>query len=300
MDGTGGETQQAVGGRGSGRRRSTRRAMLRGLAATGLLTFSGGTALAVFGERHHPVVRHVSLPLPSLPRELDGLRICHLSDLHRNRWVSEEFIRGAAQMANGLEPDLTVITGDFISGGSHYGPTAARALAGLAARHGVFGVLGNHDLSSGDPDGLREQLLASGVRVLVNSSVPLRHQGREFRLCGVDDPRRGKADLPAALQDGEAGDFRILLCHVPDFADESAASGVPLQLSGHSHGGQVVLPGGIRPVLPEGGRKYPAGLYQVAGSGTRLFTNTGLGVMSLPIRLNCPPEISLLTLRRGA
>lgn len=281
-------------------KRLSRRKVLRGLAGVGVLSLGAGAALSAFGERHHPVVRRVSIPLPTLPVELDGLRICQLSDLHRNRWVSEAFIRGAVETANSLKAELTVITGDFISGGRHYGASAVRALEAIRAPLGVFGVLGNHDISAGDPDGLRAQLERAGVRMLVNASAAVRRRGGELRLCGVDDPRSGEPDLEAALQDGPGNAFRVLLCHVPDFADETSLYGVPLQLSGHSHGGQIVLPGGMRPVLPGGGQKYPAGLYHLAGTETRIFTNTGLGVIGVPIRVNCPPEISLITLRRSA
>jgi uncharacterized protein len=137
------------------------------------------------------------------------------------------------------------------------------------------------------------------VRMLTNRSARISTRGVDWWLCGVDDIWSGKPDLGAALRDVPGGAFRVLLAHEPDFADEAARHGVPLQLSGHTHGGQVLLPGRKPLVTPEHGRKYTVGLQRAAGSDTWVYTNVGLGVTGIPIRINCPPEITLLTLERA-
>jgi predicted MPP superfamily phosphohydrolase len=129
--------------------------------------------------------------------------------------------------------------------------------------------------------------------------VPIRVRGTEWYLCGTDDARARRYDLEATLRGVPAGAFRVLLCHEPDMADEAAKRGIPLQLSGHSHGGQVALPRLGPLILPRLGRRYPRGLEQVPGSRTKVFTSLGVGVVGPPIRLGCPPEVALLTLTRA-
>jgi predicted MPP superfamily phosphohydrolase len=172
-------------------------------------------------------------------------------------------------------------------------------LAGLRARHGVYAVLGNHDYWCGDPEAVTDSLKRAGVQVLVNRSARLSTRGVEWSLAGVDDVWGGKPDLDKALQDLPPNSFHLLLCHAPDFADKAAERGVPLQLSGHSHGGQVRVPGVGALVLPKYGRRYASGLQRLAAGTTQVYTNVGLGVIFPPLRVNCPPEITLLTLTRA-
>ena len=250
-------------------------------------------------ECWRPRVRRVTVPLPSLPAGLDGFRICQLSDIHRGPIVSKAFVRECVALARPLNADLIVVTGDFISDSSRYAPSCAAALSGLRAPYGVFGVMGNHDYWNEDPGAVHDAIESAGVRFLTNRSHRITARGADWWLCGVDDLWSGSTDLDRAMEDVPEDAFRILLCHEPDFADTAAASRIPLQLSGHSHGGQVRLSSGGALHLPRFGRKYPAGLQRVAGTESLVCTNVGLGVTTLPLRLNCPPEVTLLTLKKA-
>ena len=279
--------------------RETRRHFLRRAAVGGAALMAGGSWTVLSGGKR-PRISRLTVRLPDLPLPLDGFTICQLSDLHRGPLVPAEHLQHWVRLAMSLEADLIVITGDFVSVSARYAPSCAAALAPLRARYGVFGVLGNHDYWTGDAEGVRAALTRAGVQVLMNGSVRLNVNGVEWWLCGIDDVWSGSPDLDAALREVPEGAFHILLCHEPDFADTAAARNVPLQLSGHSHGGQVRLPLVGAPLLPYLGQKYPWGLQRVANSGTLVYTNVGLGVSFPPIRFNSPPEITLLTLKRGS
>ena len=237
------------------------------------------------------------------PERLEGFTIALLSDFHYDPHFSVHPIATAIGMANDLRPDLIALTGDFVSmpWAGDPQPAAAAAepcahlLRNLHAPFGLWAVLGNHDAFS-DPDRVTGALQAAGIQVLINQSVPIENNGARFWLSGVDDVLGSSADLDTTLHDVPTEEATVLLAHEPDYADRAKRYPVDLQLSGHSHGGQVVLPL-IRPLyLPELARKYIAGLYQVGG--LTLYTNRGIGTVGIPVRWNCPPEITLLTLRR--
>lgn len=278
----------------------SRRTLLRRAAWGGGATLGVGAVGTAFNERFHPRVRRVTVTLPTLPLALQGFTICQLSDLHLGPHVRVEYLRRCVEMAKSLKADLVALTGDYLSG---YDPRDIHAcgtpLEGLQARHGVYAVLGNHDYWCGDPEAVSASLRSAGAEVLVNRAVRITTQGTEWWLSGLDDLWGGKPDLDRTVQDVPAGAFNLLLCHAPDFADQAAKRAVPLQLSGHSHGGQVRAPGIGAFILPKYGRRYPAGLQRVQGAATQVYTNVGVGVIFPPIRLNCPPEITLLTLSRA-
>ncbi len=195
-----------------------------------------------------------------------------------------------------LGADVIVVTGDFVSRVTHDEPDmVVQALARLSAREGVYAVLGNHDWWE---NGLlvADCVRRAGVTLLQNRNVPLRRGGQTLYLAGIDDVWVARHDLPAALDDVPMSAKAILLAHEPDYADLAAHDQrVLLQLSGHSHGGQVCLPGYGGIVFPPWARKYSRGCYTV-GRMT-VYTNRGLGMVSLPLRFACRPEITLLTLR---
>jgi predicted MPP superfamily phosphohydrolase len=157
----------------------------------------------------------------------------------------------------------------------------------------MFAVLGNHDVNS-DHRWITEIIEAHDIPVLRNRAVPIENGNARLWLAGLDDVLEGSPDLGATLRE-VPNETIILLAHEPDFADEAARYPVDLQLSGHSHGGQVWLPGIGAPWLPPLGREYPRGLRRIGN--LTLYTNIGLGTIRLPVRLNCPPEITILTLR---
>lgn len=259
-------------------------------------------------EPDHPRLERVEIRLEKLPSSLDGFTIAQLSDFHYDPYFSITPIQAAIRMVNELKPDLIALTGDFVTmplfeSRRHLNRQAhaaadpcAELLRYLGAPHGVFAVLGNHDNSYG-PEGVTESLQARGISVLRNRCVAIEKDGRRFWLAGVEDVLGWKADLNKALRGVASGEATVLLCHEPDFADVACRHDIGLQISGHSHGGQVRLPVAGALYLPPLGKKYPWGLRRLGSM--QLYTNCGIGTVNLPIRLNCPPEVTLFTLRSG-
>lgn len=279
----------------TGQKLSRRAFLRRGAWGTSSL-FGGGALLSTFGERNWPRVYRVTVPIPGLPAPLAGLRICQLSDLHRGFLVSEDYLRRAVALAKALPADLTVVTGDFITDSARYAASAAAVVSELRSPLGVYGVLGNHDYWNEDPGQVIARLRGSSMRLLINQSVRLRTRGVDWWLCGADDGWSGAPDLDRTVQDVPESAFKVLLWHEPDLADRTAPYRFALQLSGHTHGGQCLLPNGRPMVTPRYGNKYVAGLRRADQTGAWVYTNVGLGVLWPPIRLNCAPEITLLTL----
>jgi uncharacterized protein len=275
---------------------------------TGGLTVAGTAILGTAGfvESNRPQVTRIEIRLRGLPPDFDGFTIAQLSDFHYEDHFSIVPIRKGVEMVNGLHPDLIVLTGDFVtvpmldyrrSTAYRFARNArpcAELLSQLRAPAGVFAVLGNHDGSS-DPVFIVNSLQSHGIPVLVNRSLSIERGRSRIWLAGIDDVLEGRPDLGAALRQVPAGEVTILLAHEPDFADEVVFAPVDLQLAGHSHGGQIWVPGIGAPWLPQMARKYPRGLYQVGKLA--LYTNLGLGTIRIPVRLNCPPEVTLITLR---
>ena len=275
----------------------TRRAFVRGMVAT-TAAGAGTIGYAAWLEPEWLAVERVEVEVAGLPAALDGLTIGHLSDLHWGPYTGEREIGGAVEAANALAPDLIAVTGDFVYHVAQYAPPCAAALAALHAPLGVWAIAGNHDHWAG-VSAVRREVEAAGLTWLANSAQRLVIGSAPLWIAGVDDACEGKADLPATLAGIPAEEPVLLLAHEPDLADEAAGAPqwIVLQLSGHSHGGQVRLPGVGAPILPWLARKYPAGLYRVGASRLQVYTSRGIGVIAPPIRLNCRPEVALITLR---
>jgi predicted MPP superfamily phosphohydrolase len=293
----------------------TRRKFLQATAAvatTGVLAIGADTTIF---EPNDPQLVRLEIPLARLPRSFDGFTIAQLSDFHFEEIFSVVPIRKAIKAVNDLRPDLIVLTGDFVtvpiledflskksadvSRGKEAvrtAPPCSQLLSGLRARLGVFAILGNHDVAS-VPDFITECLENHGIRVLRNTSLPIEQGKARFWLAGIDDVMQGVPDLSRTLTSIPKEEAVVLLSHEPDFADEAALHPIDLQLSGHSHGGQIWLPMIGAPWLPPYAQKYPRGKYQVGG--LTLYTNIGLGTIRVPMRLNCTPEVTLFTLRAG-
>jgi hypothetical protein len=276
-----------------------------------LLKIGAAACVAAIGvdaallEPNHPKLVRVDVPLLRLPREFDGFTIAQLSDFHFDPYFSVVPIRAAVQMANALDPDLVVLTGDFVTEPfprrARWGIQAARhadpcsaVLKDLRAKHGLWAVLGNHDAAS-DPSHVKAALKAAGIQVLSNSAVPIERAGRRFWLAGVEDVLEGESDLDLTLRKTSSTDPVVLLAHEPDFADYAARYPIDLQLSGHSHGGQIRFPLVGAVYLPRLARKYPRGLRKI--ERLMLYTNVGIGTLYIPVRWNCAPELTLITLR---
>lgn len=277
-------------------RRTVFRWLARTLAVTAASTLTGAFYVTRVEPRWVQITR-LTLVIPRLPPAFEGFRLVQLSDLHCGL-VPVADLQAALGMAQNLHPDLFVLTGDYVvdtAAASIF--ELAPALAGLQAPQGVWAVLGNHDYWS-DVQVVRQGLAHAGVPLLVNQGVMLTRGAANLYLAGVDDGWSGQPDLVGALSACPAHVPALVLWHEPDMADATARDPrVVLQLSGHSHGGQVRLPGLGALVLPRWGRKYAMGLYQVGGMWH--YTNRGLGYIWPPVRFNCPPEITELTLSAG-
>lgn len=271
--------------------------LLGGSVVAGGLTAVGGPYYAKHIEPEWLMVERVEVVVRGLRPALEGYKIVQMSDFHLYPYTQVELIQRAVGLANELRPDLVVLTGDYVLERADAIFELAPVLAGLNGRQGVFAVLGNHDHWT-DPAAVRTGLRESGIEVLHNEGVEL-SVGREgLYLAGVDDCWSGAPDLGVALDGVAAGTPVVLLAHEPDFADEFAGDGrVSLQLSGHSHGGQVRLPGIGALVLPRYGQKYDAGLNRVGEMW--VYTTRGIGVLGPPVRFNCPPEVTEITLVGG-
>lgn len=257
---------------------------------------AGGLAYAILNnELLHPEVERIPILIKGLPRSLEGFRIVQISDIHLKPIVTLNLVRNTVQMVNSLQPDLIVITGDFVTRFISAIYELAPELGKLRARHGVFASLGNHDIWL-DAAIIAQTLNTSGVSVLINQGVPVSVSGEVLWLAGVDDAMSGQPNLKAALKGIPSKAPAILMGHEPDPADDFSLDGrVKLMLTGHSHGGQIRLPGLGSPFKAPLAEKYDMGLYNVEDMW--LYVNRGIGVItSVPLRLNCPPEISEFTL----
>ncbi len=270
---------------------STRPKPLRTLA-TGLIQM----ARAAFAEPYHLVVERNTIRLRRLPPALDGLRIVQLSDIHHSPFTGREQIERAVAKANSLQPDLIVLTGDYISHEREYAAPCAEMLGRLRARCGVYAVLGNHDHWT-DAALITDLFRAEGIRMLVNEGMRFehpQHPGSSFWLAGVDDTMVGLEDLPLALAGSIADEMKLLLAHNPIILRRAARAGVDLVLSGHTHGGQITWRAERSPSgRPR--RRLLRGLGQ--RHDTQIYVSRGLGTVVLPVRYGCLPEVSLLELK---
>jgi predicted MPP superfamily phosphohydrolase len=277
--------------------RMNRRAFLKNfgrIVLGGGLALAGGYGYSTQIEPDWLTVERVQIPLKRLKPALEGFRIVQMSDFHLYPYTQLELVQKAVAKANALQPDLIVLTGDYVLESEESIFELAQALAALNARYGIFTVLGNHDLWT-NAKTVRRGLREAGLPVLVNEGVSLSVGPAGLYLAGLDDGWSGQPDLKSALAQLPPEMPAILLAHEPDLADTFALDGrISLQLSGHSHGGQVRLPGLGAPILPFLGQKYDQGLYQVGSMW--LYTNRGIGLGPVPIRFNCPPEITEITL----
>lgn len=246
---------------------------------------------------------HVTLN--RFPEPLERLRVVQISDLHFGPFTGAPEVRAAVELANAAAADIIVLTGDFVTStwlwkwvkrDASQAEPCAEMLRDLRARHGIYAVLGNHDWAT-DPDFVAGALESAGIRVLRNESVAIEDGGGRIWVAGVDGAFYGHADMAATLAAVPSNEPVILLAHEPDFADEAAHFSVDLQLSGHSHAGQICAPGLGPLYLPPMGKKYPAGAYRVGEM--LLYTNRGLGVHGVPLRLLAPPEVSLFEVSAG-
>jgi predicted MPP superfamily phosphohydrolase len=268
-----------------------RRLVLKALVGIGAGTLTGATAHGFLYERHDLEVTRAVLPVSGLPEPLRGLRIGVLTDIHRSQTVSHEMVTVAVNALMAEQPDVIVLGGDYVSWrDARYIHPAAEALAPLSAPHGVLAILGNHD----DDHEMPAALTARGFTVLKDARTRLAIRGEVMDFAGIRFWTYKVGDIAHVLRG--AVPHAILLAHTPKRLLEAQQLAVPAVISGHTHGGQIVLPG----LGAVAAREFPviAGLEQ--RDGTSIFVSRGVGTVYVPVRINCPPEVAVLTLAPAA
>lgn len=263
----------------------TRRTILRGLGAAAIGAATGTAAHGYLYERHRIITVHETLEVLGWPEALAGLRIGFLTDLHRSATVTHDLIAAAVAAVMAHVPDLVIIGGDYVTNRDRrYVEPAAAALAGLSAPHGVFAVLGNHD----DERDVSTALSHAGYTVLKDARTRIAVQGEEVDVAGLRYWTSRMPDVARVVRG--ASPSLILVAHTPKRLSEAAALSVPVLLSGHTHGGQIVLPG----LGPIAAREFPVIAGTARRENTTVFVSRGVGTVYLPVRVNCPPEVAIL------
>ena len=244
-------------------------------------------------EANSLTVENVVIRLKRLPKNLDGFRIVHLSDIHHSPFTNLGHISRAVEISNRLQPDMFVLTGDYVSHEADYIAPMARVLGRLASEFGTFACLGNHDHWT-DAEAVTKSLRAAKIKVLNNEGFRFQAKNAAFWLAGVDDYMVGQTDLRSALRGSFPDEMKMLLAHNPKVLYRAARLGVDVMFSGHTHGGQVKIRDDEKRILPRRG-KFASGLYR--RRETQVYITRGIGTVVLPVRYGCPPEISLIRLQ---
>jgi uncharacterized protein len=278
-----------------------RRSFLKRARTVAVRSVAAGALVYPFLEAKWCRIIRQTIVLPNLPAAFRGTQIALLADIHHGPFVPLCYIQHVVALANSLKPDLTLLAGDYVHGHRSYIAPGIAELGKLEARLGRFAVRGNHDnrSSHGDHDSRLNYssavLARAGLSDLNNTGVWLERHGARLRICGVGDLWTDRQDLEGALGDATERDAVVMLSHNPDFAETILDKRVGLVLSGHTHGGQIVVPGFGAPIVPSRyGQKYLYGLVQ--GPSCRVFVTRGVGTISPPVRFVCRPEVVLITL----
>ena len=265
----------------------SRRDVLKYLGGAAIGAATGGAAHGFLYERHHLQLTRSAFPVPGLPESLRGLRVGVLTDIHHSQTVPREMVSAAVNMMMAEKPDLIVLGGDYVSWRDRrYVHPAAEALAPLTAPHGVIAILGNHD----DDREMPAALAAKGFTVLKDARTRLSIRDEAIDFAGVRYWTYKVADIAHVLRGTLP--LTILLAHTPKRLNEAQQFAVPAVISGHTHGGQIVLPG----LGPIAAREFPVVSGLGMRPGTTIFVSRGVGTIYVPVRINCPPEVAVLTL----
>jgi predicted MPP superfamily phosphohydrolase len=256
-----------------------------GLAAAPLILSGYG---AVYAAKDYDV-RELTLPFGI------SLRVVQLTDIHAGVYMTRKDMRRYADQVIALEPDLFVLTGDYISDSMVFLPGCMEEMVRVRARYGTFATLGNHEHWYGEVSNIQGIFRRYRIPLLLNTHQVIQTERGPFAVAGIDDLRAGDPDLEAALRGIDSGIPTLLLSHRPEIFPEAAAYGIPLTLAGHYHGGQVKLSlPGEEISLAHLRTPYPEGLYRI--DACRLYVSSGIGTTFTPVRLNAPPEVTLFHL----
>ena len=269
--------------------RFTRRDALRAIAATGIGLATGPVAYGAAYERHRLIRVEQDLPVSGLPPPLDGLRVGLITDIHHSNTVGADDVTRAVSLLLASQPDLIVLGGDYVTFGNRaFVEPVAELLAPLAsAPNGAFAVLGNHD----DDRDMPAALARRGFAILKDQRTTITIRNEPIDLVGIRFWTRRIEHITQVLKG--SGPTAILLAHDPRRLLQAAQLDVPLVLSGHTHGGQVVLPG----VGAIAGREFPVLAGYARELNSSIFVSRGVGTVYVPVRMNCPPDVAVLTLR---
>lgn len=274
--------------------KSRREFLRKGAIGLGGYTFLG--SLHSIYDREDYKIDHVTLPVRNLPANLDGLTVSMISDIHSGIYMLEDDMVKYTEAVNNLRADMIFIPGDFVTSENREVLPVAKAFSGLKSRYGTYACLGNHDFFA-NPDYITAKLRDIGMKVLRNETEELEINGARLVLSGVDDGRH--ANFPkVSYEASSVNTARILLCHKPYFFESAVAGQFDLMLSGHTHGGQIVLLDFLGAKITPAALVSPYISGQYGLDGSLMYVSRGIGTVGLPIRVNCPPEITLFTLRR--
>lgn len=280
---------------------SRRTFLRRGVYGLTAASFAG-TTYGMFVERGECDITEAILRVPGLPGEFSGYSIGLVTDVHSSIYMGEAEMASYVRLLNGMGADMILVGGDIVNGQGDEIEPFAEAFSGLRAPDGVFGVLGNHDFYSREPDRITETATAAGVRILRDASQTITRGGAALRLYGIDDvgnPAAATARIQKVLaaDNASAAGPRILLCHRPYFLPQASAAGMDVMLSGHTHGGQVVFGRlGETAFTPAAlASPYLAGVYREGP--TQMYVSRGIGTVGIPVRINCPPELTRIVLK---
>ncbi|WP_211746501.1 metallophosphoesterase [Paenibacillus sp. Marseille-Q4541] len=255
--------------------------------------FTGGYAW--LWEPRRLEVEHVELRLPRLPKAFQGMKIAHFSDMHLGFHMDVSDMERLASALERQSPDLICFTGDMLEGRAEPMRECIPLLKAMKAPLGKYAVLGNHDYRGREYERLAQMYREAGFTLLVNKHVTVERAGERMAIVGLDDALNGVPDPELARKGLSKGTFALLLMHEPDYADFAKEYDYDLQLSGHSHGGQVRAPFFGALTTPRGSQKYIQGLYYTGeeGSSMPVYVNRGVGMTQLPIRFLCRPELTI-------
>jgi predicted MPP superfamily phosphohydrolase len=271
----------------------SRRKFLKYILGTGFLVGIGIPVYSHYIERFWVDTNRITLRFSNLPQSFRKIKILHFSDVHLGYYFGIDDLTKLAAYMQQIQPDMICFTGDLVEKHLEQLQKSVPVLSKLTAPLGKYAILGNHDYWI-DPNAVVRTLTDSGFTVLINSHAMIERDGDRIYVTGLDDILYGNPNMEKSLEGIPENVFNILLAHEPDFADHASQYPVQLQLSGHSHGGQIRIPFYGHLITPPMGSKYVDGINHVGD--LTVYTNRGIGTTGVPYRFSCRPEVTVIEL----